>query len=91
MVRVTARVRPGASSDQLVLADDGSLDVRLRARAVEGKANEALISLLAKALGLRRREVVLVRGARARVKLLEVPVASMEELGARLRRSTADA
>lgn len=83
-MRVNVRVQPGASRDQVALAEDGSLEVRLRARPIEGKANEALVALLAEALGVRKWEVVLVRGQRARLKVVELPLASVQEIEARL-------
>lgn len=85
MVRLNVRVQPGASQDRAALAEDGSLQVWLRARPIEGKANDALIALLARALGVRKWEVVLVRGHRARMKVIELPLASAADVDARLR------
>ena len=66
------RVTPGASADEIVGVEDGALKVRLRARAVEGKANSALLRFLAERLGVRQRQVVLVRGHGARRKVVAV-------------------
>jgi uncharacterized protein YggU (UPF0235/DUF167 family) len=49
---------------------DGSLRVRVRAAAVDGAANAALIELLAQQLGVRRSSVVIVRGTTSRAKLV---------------------
>ena len=69
MIAVSVQVHPGAPRATAVrLLPDGSLDVRLRARAVEGQANAGLVSLLADQLGLRRREVVIAHGQRSRQK-----------------------
>lgn len=81
---VAVRVHPGASRAAVELLPDGSLDVRLRARAVEGQANEGLIALLAERLGLRRRDVEIVSGVRSRQKRVRIGVASAEDLGRRL-------
>jgi len=51
---------------------DGRVKLRLRARAVEGAANEALVKLVAARLGVPRRAVRIVIGAAARMKTLEV-------------------
>ena len=83
-ITVSVRVHPGASREGLALLPDGSLDVRLRARPVEGQANARLIELLAERLGLRRRDVVVVSGVRSRQKLVRIGVRSAEELGQRL-------
>jgi uncharacterized protein (TIGR00251 family) len=84
MILLPVRVHPGASRDALHLLDNGILDVRLRARAVEGKANQALVTLLAAWLRLPSREVRIARGERARQKLVEVELPSLEQLRARL-------
>ena len=81
---IAVRVHPGASREEIVLLADGSLDVRLRARPVEGQANARLIELLAERLGLRKREIVVVSGVRSRQKRVELALASAEELRRRL-------
>jgi uncharacterized protein len=83
-ITVAVRVHPGASREGLALLPDGSLDVRLRARPVEGQANARLIAVLAERLGLRRRDVVVVSGVRSRQKLVRLGLRSAEELGRRL-------
>ena len=83
-ITVVVRVHPGASREAILLLEDGSLDVRLRARPVEGQANARLIELLADRLGLRKRDVAVVSGVRSRQKVVRIGVASAEELGRRL-------
>ena len=83
-ITVTVRVHPGASREAIALLPDGSLDVRLRARPVEGQANDRLIGLLAERLGLRKRDVAVVSGVRSRQKVVRIGVASAEELSRRL-------
>lgn len=84
VIRLPVRVHPGAARDVVVLQDDGVLDVRLRARAVEGQANEALVRVLADRLLLRVRDVRLVQGLRSRQKLVEMDLESVGELRRRL-------
>jgi uncharacterized protein YggU (UPF0235/DUF167 family) len=48
------------------------LEVRVRARPVDGAATAAAERVLAEALGLRRRQVRVVRGATSRAKLVEI-------------------
>ena len=85
MISLEVQVHPGASREAVRLLEDGTLDVRLRARPVESRANEALVRLLAERLGLRQREVRIARGGRSRRKLIEVELASRDEVRARLR------
>ena len=44
----------------------------VRARPIDGKANAALIALMAKALDLRRSRIMLTGGETARLKTLEI-------------------
>jgi hypothetical protein len=52
---------------------DGTLRASVRARAHEGKANEAVVRIVAAFLRLPRSQVRLVSGMRGRLKTLEVP------------------
>lgn len=81
---VAVRVHPGASREEVTLLADGSLDVRLRARPVGGRANARLVELLADRLRLRKRDVDVVSGVRSRQKVVRIGLTSAEELGRRL-------
>jgi uncharacterized protein len=67
------RVRPGASRTEVGGSHDGALVIKVAARAVDGQATKAALQALAKALGVRRRDVVLVTGATSRTKVVDVP------------------
>ena len=90
MTRLSIRVQPGARSDALLgWTADGRggevLKIRLRAPALEGKANAALIEFLAQCLGLRRSQIALLRGEKAREKIVAVEGMTMEEIKRRLQ------
>jgi uncharacterized protein len=61
-------VQPRSSRSELAGIYDGALRVRLAAPPVDGAANAALVELLASALSLHRREVVILRGQSGRRK-----------------------
>ena len=84
MAKLTVRVTPRAGRDDVEGFDStGTLRVRVRAAPADGLANAAVAALLAKALGLPGRDVVLVRGGASRVKVFEVPL-GVEDVRARL-------
>ncbi|MHB0867904.1 MAG: DUF167 domain-containing protein [Chloroflexota bacterium] len=85
MTILRIHVQPGASRNEITGWEGDLLRVRLRARAIEGKANKSLVEFLAESLGLRPRQVALLRGERSREKLVEVDLPSLEEVAARLR------
>ena len=69
----SVRVKPGSRKGPLVeVGDDGALTIYVRERAVEGKANEAVVKVLAEHLGVPRSRVELVAGATSRVKRFRV-------------------
>ena len=70
---ISVRVKPGSRKGPLVeTGADGELTVYVREPAVEGKANEAVVRLLAKHLGVAPSRLVLVSGATSWVKRFRV-------------------
>ncbi|MGC9310531.1 MAG: DUF167 domain-containing protein [Candidatus Aenigmatarchaeota archaeon] len=71
-MEVRIRVVPNASKDEVIEEPDGSLKVRVAARAVEGKANRAVIEVLAKHFGIRKNKIEILRGEKGREKVVSV-------------------
>jgi uncharacterized protein len=71
--RLAVRVTPGARAEGLEIVQ-GKLIAKVRAKPEEGKANAAVIALVAHCLGLARSRVSLLRGATSREKQLLVDV-----------------
>ena len=76
-VRIAVRLTPRARADRLdgvgQLADGASvLKVSVTAPPAEGRANEALLRLLAKEWGVPRRNLSLVGGGKSRNKLVHI-------------------
>lgn len=65
-------VQPGASRNEAVGLFQGRLKLKLSAPAVENKANKALVRYVAKTLGLKQRDVELVKGHTSRAKTLAI-------------------
>ncbi len=87
--RIPVKLTPKSSKDAVEGWDvdpEGRpvLKVRVRAQPVEGEANAALVALLAKTLGVPRRNVNLARGGQSRLKMVEVNNLSDEEVRERL-------
>ena len=71
-VRFDVHVVPRASRSAVVGEHDGCLKVALDAPPVDGAANDALVRLFAKLLGVARGKVTLVRGQASRRKTLAI-------------------
>jgi uncharacterized protein len=70
---ITVRGKPGSRKGPLVeVGDDGEPGVYVRERAVDGKANEAVIKLLAAHLDEPKSRLELVSGTTSRVKRFRV-------------------
>jgi uncharacterized protein (TIGR00251 family) len=70
--------RPGIGEWKTDPAGRPFLEVRVAAAPADGAANEELVRLLAKALGLAKGSVRIVSGETARLKRLEVPLSAQE-------------
>ena len=71
--RYSVHAKPGSSKGPLVeVGQDGTLTVYLKARAVDGAANEALVDALAEHFEVRRADVTIVRGHSSRHKIVDV-------------------
>jgi len=71
-MRVTIRVRPGSARPGVGGEHDGALVVRVRARAVDGRATAAALTAVAAAFGVRPGAVTLLAGATSRTKVVNV-------------------
>ncbi|MEZ5319987.1 MAG: DUF167 domain-containing protein [Vicinamibacterales bacterium] len=72
VVRLDLRVVPRASRNAIDGLREGRLVVRVTAPPVDRAANDAVVRLVAEALGLPRRDVTLVRGETGRNKTVEI-------------------
>lgn len=73
VARYGITVKPGSKKGPLVeTAEDGTLIVHVRERAVDGAANDGVVRLLADHFGVPRSRVDILRGHTSRSKLIEV-------------------
>lgn len=72
-----------------MLRSDGHIAVHVRAPAVDGRANAAVLKALAAALGLHPGQVRLMRGERSREKRVEIDLPTMDELRRRIEDTAA--
>lgn len=70
--RLAVRVTPGARVEALEIVE-GRLLAKVRAKPEDGKANAAVIELVATGLGIAASRISLLRGATSREKLLQIP------------------
>jgi uncharacterized protein (TIGR00251 family) len=83
-VPFVVKVVPGSSKTTLGGILDSMLKVKVAAPPEKGKANEALIVLLAQALGIKKGKIAITRGQTNPVKHVAVSGLSAQDLKARL-------
>lgn len=79
-ITFAVRVTPRASRDAIEGVYQGALKVRLTARPVDDRANEALVRLLADRLNVPKSAVRIVAGGKSRTKRVEITGARREQI-----------
>lgn len=81
-IRVTPRsAKPGIGSWREGADGREELEVRVAEAPADGAANEAIVKLLAKALGVSRSELSIISGATSRHKRVAIPFDVAEARG----------
>ena len=87
MATLRFHIIPNAKTDKVIGEHGGAIKVKLRAAAVEGKANAALRRFLAEELNVAQQAIVLERGRTSRNKLIRIDGLSGEDVRCRLLRA----
>lgn len=70
--RFRVKVQARARREEIAGVHDGALRVRVRQPALEGRANQAVVALLAERLRVPKSSIKIATGERAPLKLIEV-------------------
>ncbi len=84
MATLRFHVVPNAKENEVVGRHGVAIKVKLRAPAVEGKANAALRSFLAEELNISESRITLASGQKSREKLIRIDGLSEEDVRRRL-------
>jgi uncharacterized protein (TIGR00251 family) len=82
---VAVRVQPRAGKDEIAGERGDALLVKVKAPPVDGRANDAVCKLLARAAGIPPSYAELVRGASSRDKVVRLPGVTPDDAAAKLR------
>ena len=83
---IKIKVLPKSSKTEIIGIEDDMYKIKLTAPPVKGKANKALIELLARRLGIGKRRVEIVSGSRSRLKTVRIHGLSSGEVTSTLNR-----
>ena len=82
---LSVHLQPNASRDQLVeLREDGMVKIKIKAPAVEGKANRALIQYLHDILNVPVSRIQIIRGELSRDKVIRIDGMDADQLNKHL-------
>lgn len=70
--RIKVKVIPNAKKNEIVGQLGDVLKIKLKAPAVEGKANAALVEFLAEKFGVKKNQVKIMAGLRSRQKIIKI-------------------
>lgn len=87
-VTIPVYVTPGSSTEKLSGERDGALKAYVNASPEKGKANKAVLKLLAKTFGVPKSSVRLVAGEKSRSKSVLIQGARRKEIEECLRKTT---
>ena len=71
-MKIFVAVKTGAKKESIEKIAEGVFRVEVRARPVQGKANQAIIKVLAKYFGVAQSRVVIIKGQKAKGKTIEI-------------------
>ena len=84
MATLRFHIVPNRKIDKVAGEHDGAIKIKLRAQAVEGKANAALRCFLADQLNISQRAIILEHGLRSRDKVIRIDGMTEEDVRSRL-------
>ena len=68
------KVKPGSRVEELTQLEDGTWLARVKAPPVDGRANEAVVALVAAHFAVRKAQVTIKSGASGRLKLVQIDI-----------------
>ncbi len=71
-MRIAIKVSPNAKENSVITQADGSLKVRLKAKPIEGRANQALLKVLAGHFNCASCRIIIKKGLKNRDKIVEI-------------------
>ncbi len=71
-MKITVKVKPNSKQQKIEITEDGIWIINLKSPPVDGKANQELISLIAKELKITRSQIKIKSGLSNKNKVIEI-------------------
>jgi uncharacterized protein len=85
---ISVKVLPKSSRDEIIGMEEGICKVKIKAPPVDGKANKALIKVLAKEFNLPRKSIEIISGWTSRLKRVRISGLTQKDLTSLVSRLT---
>ena len=72
-MNIQVKVKPSSKTEELSQEEDG-FTIKVKEPPKEGRANQAVIKLLARHFGVPQSQVRILRGAKSRNKIIEIAI-----------------
>ena len=72
-MNIEVKVTAGAKSNSFKF-ENGAYSIRIMAKAIDGKANKAIIDFLADELNLKKRDVEILKGDKSSKKIIAINI-----------------
>lgn len=84
-IRLALKVTPNARRNEITGYKDGVIQIKVAAPPEKGKANKALIDLVAETLGIRKSSITIIKGETSRNKVVLIKGISSENISRLLK------
>lgn len=71
-MKITVKVKPNSKQSKITQNDEGIWMINLKSPPVDGKANQELITLLAKQFKVKKSQVIIKLGLSSKNKVIEI-------------------
>ena len=71
-MKIDVRVKPNSRMEEVTQEGVSTFTVRTKEPPIEGRANRAVVRLLAKHLGIRESQLRIVKGLKSKTKVIEI-------------------
>jgi uncharacterized protein (TIGR00251 family) len=74
VVQLLIKVKPGSGKDEISVDAEDNISVKIKAKPIDGEANEYLIKYLAKEFGISKSLIQISKGAASRLKRVNINI-----------------
>jgi len=87
VIKLLIKVKPGSGKDELSIDSENNISVKIKAKPIDGEANDYLIKYLSEKFQLSKALIQIDKGATSRLKriLLNIEQAQLDEILRKLK------